>query len=243
MKEQLNEILNTIENEDLRELADLMVDTIPSYWENVWASSTGRYHPSYAVQNGGLMLHTIALCRIMNAIFEVTQYFNSRERDLLRIAGIMHDSRKSGSQEDYEKNKYTKFDHPLLAADVVREFKAGKWNDDEIELIANAIESHMGKWNTDKRSAVVLPTPENKYQYMLHVCDYLASRKWLEVVFDNVEPQKLADPMEVVIPFGKHKGTKLKDVPIDYLKWCKENISNMREPLRSAVDEVLKKFG
>lgn len=102
----------------------------------------------------------------------------------MRIAGLMHDSRKSGSQEEYEHNHYTNFDHPIKAANVVREFKGtGFWNDNEIELIAQAIESHMGQWNTDKRSLVVLPLPTNKYQMMVHWCDYLASRKDIEIKF------------------------------------------------------------
>ena len=63
-----------------------------------------------------------------------------------------------------QKNKYTKFDHPLLAANVIRELKGNELSDEEIEMIATTIESHMGAWNTDKRSSTVLPLPKNKYQ-------------------------------------------------------------------------------
>lgn len=164
-------------------LANELIKTVPDYFWTVPASSTGKYHPTYALGDGGLYRHTVALCRIMNHLFEVSTGFTPREKDLLLIAGIMHDSRKSGSQTEYESNHYTNFDHPLKAANVVRQFKNKSWNNNEIELIANAIESHMGKWNTDKRSNVVLPTPQNKYQTMLHWCDYLASRKDLEVKF------------------------------------------------------------
>lgn len=64
----LEEIINTIENEDLKELANELIKTIPDYWYHVGASSTGKYHPAYALGEGGLMRHTIALCKIMNYI-------------------------------------------------------------------------------------------------------------------------------------------------------------------------------
>ena len=105
----------------------------------------------------------------------IREEFTSRERDLMRVAGIMHDSMKSGTDEDFEKSKYTKFDHPLLAADNIRKMKG--LPDEEIKLIATTIESHMGSWNTDKRSKTVLPKPENKYQKLVHLADYLASRR------------------------------------------------------------------
>lgn len=231
------EILKTFENEDLRNLCEELIKTIPDYFYKVPASSTGKYHPAYALGEGGLYRHTLALCKIMNHMFEVTNYI-SRDRDLMRIAGIMHDTRKSGSQEEYEKNKYTNFDHPLKAAEVVRSFKGRDWEDVEIEIIADAISSHMGKWNTDKRSSIVLPTPQNKYQNIVHLCDYLASRKDIEIVFSSEELPQI-DPFDYKITFGKHSGKSLREIPVDYLKWLqKQEIKDFG--LKKSVDEVLK---
>ena len=122
----------------------------------------------------------------------------------MRVAGMMHDTRKSGDDEDYKKNKYTKFDHPLLAANEIRTL-IGFISEEELELVANMIESHMGKWNTDKRSSTVLPLPENKYQKMIHLADYLASRKDIEVLFDGFETPKKELPKldEYILNFGK----------------------------------------
>lgn len=181
------EYLESLENEDMKIFAKELLNTIPEYWYSVPASSTGKYHPQYALGDGGLMRHSIAVLRFVNHIFATNIFnFSSRERDILRIAAIMHDTRKSGSQEDYKNNKYTRFEHPLLAAEVIRSYKSkGFINDDEIEIMANAIESHMGQWNTDKRSGIVLPIPSNKYQKLLHLADYLASRKDIEMRFEN----------------------------------------------------------
>lgn len=239
----LNKLLKTFENDDLKKLANELIKTIPPYWYMVPASSTGKYHPDYALGDGGLMRHTIALVRIMNYLFIITaDLFTSRERDLLRIAGIMHDSRKSGSQEDYEKNKYTKFEHPILAANVVREFKDKEWKNYEIELIAHSIESHMGQWNTDKYSSMQLPIPFDKYQYILHTCDYLASRKDILIDFTDWEPEEdnttnepnndrkfdpNLDPNDYILHFGRHKGKTLREIKEedpDYIKWAKESM-------------------
>ena len=118
-------ILNTFENEDIKEFATVLLDDIPDYIWCVGASSTWKYHPVYSLGEGGLMRHQIAVVRFLNFFLELEQYnskLTSRERDLIRLSGLVHDGRKSGSQEDYEKSKYTKFNHPLLMADVVRSF-------------------------------------------------------------------------------------------------------------------------
>ena len=65
------------------------------------------------------------------------------------------------------------------------ERKAGKTKEKEIELLVGMISSHMGEWNTNQYSDVVLPIPSNKYEKMVHMCDMLASRKFLDVKFVN----------------------------------------------------------
>ena len=92
-------ILNTIENEDIRYFAEQCIETIPDYFWEVGASSTGKYHPQYALGELGLARHTCALVRFLNHILNVDCFgnkFTSREKDLMRVAGMMHDTRKSG---------------------------------------------------------------------------------------------------------------------------------------------------
>ena len=236
-------LLDTFENEDIKNFAKECIETIPDYFWNVGASSTGKYHPQYALGDLGLARHTCALVRFLNHMLNIDCYkndFSSRERDLLRVAGIMHDSRKSGNDEDYLKNKYTKFDHPLLAATEIRTI-VGFIPDEELEYVARAIESHMGQWSTDKRSKVVLPTPETEAQKLLHLADYLASRKDIDVSFSEEEKPKVEPPKleEYIFPFGKHKGEKLVDVANSdsgYISWAKENMN--REPIKSLLAQL-----
>ena len=235
-----NSILDTFENDDIRKLTELMIEDIPGYFYDIGASSTGKYHPKYALGDLGLTRHTVALVRIMNHIFaleHIQDRFDSRNRDLLRMSGIMHDSRKSGN----DGSRFTVFDHPLLAAEAISRFKGvvESVTDDEIELAARACESHMGQWNTNKRNTTVLPKPQGKYEELLHLCDYLASRKDIEILFENFESVTKIEDYKFT--FGKYKGQLLVDIAKanrGYLEWMSGNLK-MQEPLKSFVQELL----
>lgn len=224
-------VLDTFENEDIKEFAIVLLDNLPEYIWHVGASSTGKYHPAYSLGEGGLMRHQIAVVRFLNFFFELEQYnskFTSREMDLMRIAGLVHDGMKSGSQEQFSKSKYTKFEHPILMATKVRE-TTGYIPENEMGLVADTISKHMGQWNTDKKSSITLPKPSDKFSRMLHLADYLASRKSLTMDFDGytAEQKTTAFDENYTITFGKHSGQRLIDVyktAPDYIAWCEENI-------------------
>lgn len=236
-------ILNTYENDDIKEFAIELLNTLPQYIWEVGASSTGKYHPSYTLGKLGLMKHQIAVVRFINFFFELEQYqkrFDSRKRDLIRTAALVHDGRKSGSQEDYENSKYTKFEHPVLMAAVILSYKdKGFLSESELKFIASVIIKHMGQWNTDKRSKLVLPYPNDESSELVHLADYLASRKCLNMSFDDydIPLEELPDINTYVINFGKHAGTLLKDVPKDYIQWLSKQ--ELREPLKTFVVQLL----
>ena len=159
--------------------------------------------------------------------------------DLMRVAGLVHDGRKSGEQTDYEKSKFTKFDHPIQMANVIRGYDGQYLTHHDIEFMAHCIESHMGQWSTDRKSKAELPKPMDEYQQFVHLADYLASRKDLTMAFDEVAQPKAELPNvdDYVLDFGRHKGKKLVEVfnyHRDYLNWCKENFR--KEPFISLVE-------
>lgn len=227
----VTDVLETISNEDIKTFALVLLGNLPEYIWHVGASSTGKYHPAYSLGEGGLMRHQVAVVRFMNFFFELEQFkneFTEVEMDLMRVAGIIHDGMKSGSQSDFERSKYTKFDHPIQMANIVRSYDGKYLNHDYIEFIAHCIESHMGQWNVNNKTGEYLPKPEDKYQQVVHLADYLASRKTLIMDFDNIErPRSDINPLNYVFTFGKYKGQKITDVyktHPDYLNWIKENI-------------------
>jgi hypothetical protein len=47
----------------------------------------------------------------------------------------------------------------------------------------------------------------------------------------------MSSEREIRMPFGRHKGMSIKDIPAGYLKWL--STIELREPLRSAVKVAL----
>lgn len=246
-KEQLEfvkPILNTFENDDIKRFAVKVLKDMPEYIWEVGASSTGKYHPAYTLGTLGLMKHQVAVTRFVNFFFELDQYknrFDSRKRDLIRLAALTHDARKSGSQEDYKSSKYTKFNHPLLMAkEYMLYVDQGFLEKDELKYIASLISKHMGQWCTDKRSNIELPTPNDEASELLHLADYLASRKCLDMSFEEylAPKEELPDINTYEITFGKHKGTLIKEVPIDYIEWLSKQ--SLKDPIKTFVEQILK---
>ena len=56
---------------------------------------------------------------------------------------------------------------------------------EDAEFMNDVIKTHMGPWITDYNGNDVLEEPSSKYQNFVHMCDYLASRKFLLVPFDK----------------------------------------------------------
>lgn len=179
--------LNYIKNERYQIAAKQLIELLPDYFFEIPASSTGKYHPQFAQGDGGLVRHTkvaVRMCYELSNNKTIGYSFTNDEKDLMIITLIMHDGLKSG----LIKEKYTRADHPLLVAKLIRENK-DKVNltNGEINFITQAIETHMGEWNKDFNDIEIMPLPKNKYQRFVHMCDFLASKKFIEVSFENNE--------------------------------------------------------
>ena len=181
--ENFKDELKYIKKEKYRENAKKLIELLPDYFFEVAASSTGKYHPSFALGDGGLLRHTKVAVKIANELLNdesIGYTFTEDEKDLMIISLIMHDGLKHG----ISKEKYTRFDHPIIMANFIEENKDKlTLTEGEVKFIEEAISSHMGPWNTNPYSDVILPKPKNKYQRFVHMCDYLASRKFLDVKF------------------------------------------------------------
>ena len=186
-KEVFKTELDNMKSTRIRKSAETFIEMLPDYFFTTAASSTGKYHPAFASGDGGLVRHTKVAVRIAYELLNnesIGHSFNDDEKDLIIMALIMHDGLKSG----LEKSQYTAFDHPLQVCKyIVDNQDKLTLNEDEIKLITNMISSHMGEWNTNNYSSVVLPKPSNKYQRFVHMCDFLASRKFINVNFENNE--------------------------------------------------------
>ncbi len=183
--ENFNQELTYIKDERIKESVKYILNQLPDYFYLVPASSTGKYHPEYALGEGGLLRHTKAAVRIAYELLSdpvIGDKYSQNEKDLMLFGLMIHDGLKSGKVQE----KYTKFDHPLLIGKFLQEEKANlTLSDDEITFLCKVIASHMGPWNKDYDGNEVLPVPKTKYENFVHMCDYLASRKCILVPFDT----------------------------------------------------------
>ena len=181
-KKEISYVKDTNRRKDLK----ILIGLLPDYFFEIPASSTGKYHPSFALGEGGLVRHTKVAVRIAKELLDnntVGMKFTEQDKDLIIMALTLHDGLKSGLQH----SKYTKFDHPLLISKLIMENKDKLSLDiDDIRKMCSMIESHMGEWTYDSfEKKEVLPKPRTAEQRFVHMCDFLASRKFLDVKFKN----------------------------------------------------------
>lgn len=177
--------LGYIKSDRIRRSCIEMIKLLPDYFFEIEASSTGKYHPSYATGKGGLVRHTKAAVRIAYDLLGdvcIGDKYTQDEKDLMIMALILHDGVKSG----VPKERYTRFDHPIMMAEMLMDNEENmELEMEEIEFLGDVIKTHMGPWTTDYNGVEVLERPKTKYQNFVHMCDFLASRKALEVPFDD----------------------------------------------------------
>lgn len=174
-----------IKNDKKREDLKYLVSELPDYFFEIPASSTGKYHPEFASTKNGLVKHTKVAVRIAKELLDNPglNNFKDNEKDIIIMALTLHDGLKKGNPEE----KYTKVDHPLLASSFIRERKDKlSLNNGELDLLTRIISSHMGIWNKDFNDNEVLPIPKDKYERFVHMCDYLSSKKFINVEFDDI---------------------------------------------------------
>ena len=129
--EHFKKELEYIKSDKIRNACKEMIELLPDYFFEIPASSTGKYHPEYALGKGGLLRHTKAAVRIAYELLGdecIGNKYTADEKDLMIMALILHDGLKSG----YDHEKYTRFDHPILMADYIMDNEEKK----DIEIVS-----------------------------------------------------------------------------------------------------------
>lgn len=150
------------------------------------ASSTGKYHPKFALGEGGLIRHVKVVVQNVIEFIKATPPL-AYEKDTLIAAAILHDMWKYPVGRD---NEFTSFDHPKLGGDYCKKHGYPE--------IGRLITAHQGIWITNRN----MPGFENEQprkfdEWALHYADLLASRKYLDVCFDNIGEIVTTDTSEI----------------------------------------------
>ena len=192
--EVFNTELNYIKDEKIRESARYLLDKLPDYFYTMAASTSGKYHPEFSLGEGGLVRHTKAAVRIAKELFRDNVFntfeYGEKTQDLIIMALLLHDGFKQGLDAD----GHTAFDHPLIASEFVFSNIAKlPMNQLDTLQVRRLIASHMGPWNKDKNGKTILPIPKRDDEIIVHLCDYMASRNFLNITFIDNEIVDSAD--------------------------------------------------
>ena len=178
-------------NNNVRESAETILEILPDYFYEVPASSSGKYHPNFSLGEGGLVRHVKAAMQFLEDMFENEAFgvFDDYTKDLIRMALLLHDGLKSG----LEYGGHTCFDHPVIMSNyIIENMDKLSISEEDARFVARLIITHMGPWNKDKQGNVVMPVPETKAELLVHLCDYVVSRKMFSVPsLENNDSQTL----------------------------------------------------
>lgn len=239
--------IELIQSEDIKLFLKTAIENMYDYVFIKPASSSGKHHSLSESGEGGLIRHMKSVFYLGYDILELEHLaplFDLRKRDLVLVSLILHDCQKYGDEKD--NRVHTIVEHPKLAAVWIEEDKIfeGILSLEDRKFIADCIASHSGQWNTNRKGEEILPKPITVYQQIVHLCDYLASRRYLNFDFSILETKviEVVEPKDFIITFGKkHNGHTIQQIyetDASYLTWASENLK--MEPARSYIQKFLK---
>ena len=167
--------LDLIVNEDLRmAVKSYLEESVPEYFWEIGASSSGKFHPAFSQGKGGLVRHTKAVVMFAEELLRMSSYAFMRDeyKDYVIAACIVHDTAKYGAKE-YDKAEYK--NHAPAAA-VAFDTWCISLDYNCSEFLLNAIASHMGQWSTDRDDR-----PFTNIDRCVHMADYMASRPFIDI--------------------------------------------------------------
>lgn len=180
----LEKELKLINNEEIRNFAYETLRNTPDYFFTGQASSTGKYHPTCTIREGGLLIHVKRAVHVANRLCDGWGV-KDLDRDIVLCAVLLHDiakvGRNSGSYDDY-------VNHPINAR---KYFADTLLNEEIVNTIDECIRHHMGLWTPDS-----IKKPLEMYtllELLVYTSDYIATTKTLETPVDHEDISNQAE--------------------------------------------------
>lgn len=167
--------IELIQNEDYRMFVKWYLDNkCPSYFWEIGASSSGKYHPSFSQGVGGLVRHTKAVVMFAEELLRMSSYMymSDEHKDFVIMACILHDTCKYGIAE-YDKEDYK--DHAKNASILAKVSWKEYFDELPSEFFLSAIRCHMGQWSERE------DRPFTNIDRCVHMADYMASRSFIDI--------------------------------------------------------------
>lgn len=177
--EMVEKYLERISSPEIKEFARNMWRKVPDYFFIIPASVSGKYHAQWSTDKGGLVRHVLMGVQVADDLSR-TFGLTDHETDLAIAAMLGHDTIKYGLDFD---DRYLDV-HPYMPRTYFGHYKSEGYVGDfsktlDFDTIMSAIERHMGNIMTGEWTTVGGLRPETPLQYVVHLADYVASRKTL----------------------------------------------------------------
>jgi hypothetical protein len=165
---------------------------IPEQFWTASASTTGKFHPSFSVGEGGLLRHTM-----LNMYWCVrwANFRGSKPSDMAVAVGAaaLHDSFKGGYSKEWTS---TVPDHAFIAAAEIRKYAQLEATTDGMRdrwfEVADAVYTHMGIFSSNPRN------PQNKEFSPIHLED-MSEAGVLLALADYSAAQKVYDDLDSIL--------------------------------------------
>lgn len=160
----------------LRELAVELLEHVPEPFWTAPTSSSGKYHPDFALHENGLVRHTVAVMFIAKDLC-VQNDLTGLDRDIVMLAAAMHDTYKGG---DYPIWGYAK-DHADIAACKILEKRSYSRTTEQQESLVQvtwAVRQHMSMWGMHPLPVRKMDVYYRPASAVVATADYIASRKY-----------------------------------------------------------------
>jgi hypothetical protein len=172
-RDQLITSVSVIKNELVATFVHATLSNVPETFWTIPASSTGKHHPEQSNGEGGLVRHVLATLYFARELF-ICYSCTQDEQDIINAALILHDIGKAMDEP-----------HDIVASTKLRWlYKDQKLVSPMILAVINGVRWHMGKWATgstdcheDERGRITFPDGFSKTSMIVHLADYAASRK------------------------------------------------------------------
>jgi HD domain len=165
---------------------------IPEQFWTASASTTGKYHPSFSVGEGGLVRHTLVN---MYWVRRWANFTGAKDADVsvALAAAALHDSYKGGYSAEWTT---TVPDHPFIAASEIRKFAQANAANDGIRAkwfeVATAVWTHMGRFTANPAD------PKNK-EFNPWTLDQMTEAGKLLALADYAAAQKVYDELPSIL--------------------------------------------
>lgn len=172
----LEPYIEEIEDHKIKMLTSTCLEKAPNYFWVRPVAVSGKYHPAFVNCQGGTVKHTafavylgIELCNT----FGIDE--GTIQRDIIISALILHDTFKSG-YNDSDDWRYGLF-HPFMPRKAFE--KECSRISPHFDSIMTLIETHMGNIESGAWTPGGLK-PESVEAQIVHLADYIASRRQLD---------------------------------------------------------------